>query len=106
MQFTLDKDDALTAPGRSKPAGRLVFPEEKHFQPALQAGKPFFMFDNLDLVPIKAWMPAAKAQDIRYFVLPANSGAIGGQTKQLKCPALAVRGSWWPATGEKAPKGL
>jgi len=33
------------------------------------------------LVSIKAWMPAANAQNISGLVLPANSGAIGGQDK-------------------------
>jgi len=29
----------------SEPAGRIVFSEEKYFQPAQQAGKLFFTFD-------------------------------------------------------------
>jgi len=33
-------------PSRLKPAGRIVFSEEKYFQPAQQAGKLFFTFDD------------------------------------------------------------
>jgi len=45
LQFAQTRNDVLLAPGRPKPAGRLVFPEEKYFQPAKQAGKLFFTFD-------------------------------------------------------------
>jgi len=45
LQFARSRNDVLLAPGRPKSAGRLVFPEEKYFQPARQAGKLFFTFD-------------------------------------------------------------